>query len=334
MATSGTVTAFSATRSSILRAAALNVSAVSTGVAMTAEKTSDFSDVLNGIIAEWSVTGIKVWTTKEGILFPVSERGVYTIGHATAAQNDHCCDASDMVKTTLATAAATGATTITVDDDEGIEDGNQIGIFLDDGDFFWTTVDGTPASNVVTLDDALTGAAAADQQVYAYGANISKPIRIIDARRVAISDGRRIPFPKMYARRDFMELPDAITPGMPYAPWYNRQMDAGYLNLIPPPANPLEDLIGFTWHRGIEDFTAAADQPDLPKEWIRCLTWNLSKELLARYPVSSQREQNILKNAADSLAVMSGVDREEESVMFQPDMSAYAGNPWSGGYGR
>ena len=238
MATSGTVTNFQPNRTAIIRAAALNVSAIAAGVPITDAMTEDFSHLLNGIIAEWSTKGIKVWTTKEGILFPVSEQGVYTIGHATAAQNDHCCDADDLVETQLATAAIDGDTTITVDDDEGIEDGDFIGVMLDSGDFFWTTVNGAPAANVVTLDDALTDDAAEEAKVFAYTTNISKPIRVTEARRKAISDGRRIPFVRMYARKDFLELPDSRTPGVPYAPWYNRQMAAGYLNLLPPPANP------------------------------------------------------------------------------------------------
>ena len=66
---------------------------------------------------------------------------------------------------------------------------------------------------------------------------------------------------------------------------------------------------------------------------MRCLEWNLSKELLARYPVNAQRREDIKANASDSLAAMAGMDQEEESIFFEPEMAGNFGFGWSGGYG-
>lgn len=328
MATSGTVTNFSPTRTEIITQAALDNGAATAGIAMSSEAMSNFNFMLNAMLAQWSVMGIKVWTVKEAILFPTSGQRRYTIGHATDANNAYCADASDLVETALAVAGVATDTTITVDSDTGIEDNDKIAIFLDSGDFHFTTVNGAPAADVVTIDDALPSAAAVDAKVYAFTSNISKPIRITDARRVAISDGRRVPFVNMYARRDFMELPDPVSTGTPYAPYYDRQTVAGYLDLIPPPAAPLTDLIGFTWHRGIEDMVSASDTPDLPKEWVNCIVTNLAKRALVRYP-NQIRQALIISNADEAMAAMSGVDREEESVFFQPEPAgADMGGPW------
>lgn len=328
MTTSGTVTSFNPNRTALIRAAALDVGAVAANVEMQATQAADFNFILNAMVAEWSVRGIKVWTVKEAVLFPVSEQSLYTIGHGTDTENDHCCDARTMVAATLAADVAAAATSFTLEDATGITDGWQIGVMLESGDFHWSTVNGTPVGDVVTVDDALPSTAVDGDRVFCYPANIDKPIRITEARRIDINTLRRTPFIRMYARKDFMELPDPVTSGTPYAPWYDRQIAAGYLNLLPPPVSPLTDLVGFTWHRGIEDFANASDTADLPKEWVNCLRWNLASEFLARYP-NAARKDTIMSKAAASLEAMAGVDREEESVFFGPE--PYSGNPgpWS-----
>lgn len=328
MTTSGTVTAFNPNRSEILRQAALHVGAVSANVPMNATQESDFTFLLNSMIVEWATRGIKVWTVQEAILFPVSGQRDYTIGHATTSLNAHCCDARRMVTTTLSADEAAGQTTLSVTSDDGITDAWQIGVMLESGDFHWSTVDGTPAGDVVAIDDALPSAAVAGARVFVYPSNIEKPLRITEARRVEIASLRRVPFVRMYARKDFMELPDADTDGVPYAPYYDRQIVAGYLSFIPPPVAPLVDVYGFTWHRGIETMEAASNTADFPQEWIRCLTWNLAAEMLARYP-NAARASVIEKRAMESLAEMAGVDREEESVFFQPEPYGGYSGPWT-----
>ena len=325
MSTSGTVTAFTVTRNELIRQAALDVGAIAAGVPLNATQLNDFVFLLNSMIAEWSTRGIKVWTVKEALLFPVSGQRRYKIGGTTG--NAHCCDGDVVVKTTLAADAAAAATALTVTSDDGITDGWQVGIMLESGDFHWSTVSGAPAGDVVTIAGGLASSAVSGAALYAYPADIEKPIRITEARRVAVSDGRRVPFVRMYAHKDFMELPDADSTGAPYAPYYDRQLDAGYLSLIPPPANPTEDLIGFTWHRGIEDFTAAGDNPAMPKEWVNCLQTNLAAKMLPRYP-NPVRKDLILNAAAESLDAMSGMDREEEAVFFQPEPMGSSTGPW------
>ena len=71
------------------------------------------------------------------------------------------------------TAVKTGASkddlTIDVDSISGIADDDGIGITLDDGTVQWTTVNGTPSGNTVTLAEDLDGDAAAGNVVYIPG---------------------------------------------------------------------------------------------------------------------------------------------------------------------
>lgn len=69
--------------------------------------------------------------------------------------------------TEIKTAASKGDKTIDVDSISGIDDKDGIGIVLDGyGGTFWTYVNGDPSGNTVTLNDALPGPAAVDNDVY------------------------------------------------------------------------------------------------------------------------------------------------------------------------
>jgi len=67
---------------------------------------------------------------------------------------------SDGNATQVAVAGVATDTSIEVDDDAGFGDGDFIGIELDDGTQHQTTVNGAPAANIITFDDALPGPSA------------------------------------------------------------------------------------------------------------------------------------------------------------------------------
>jgi hypothetical protein len=69
------------------------------------------------------------------------------------------------VDTTLSVAAVATDTTITVASATGIASGDTIAILLDDETTHFTTVNGAPAGNVVTLTVAMPGAAAIGRDV-------------------------------------------------------------------------------------------------------------------------------------------------------------------------
>jgi hypothetical protein len=75
--------------------------------------------------------------------------------------------AATRVDTTLSSGAASSASTVTVASASGIASGDVIGVLLDSGATHWTTVNGAPASNVITLAVALPSAAASGKAVVA-----------------------------------------------------------------------------------------------------------------------------------------------------------------------
>lgn len=72
--------------------------------------------------------------------------------------------------TTLSSGATTNATSLSVASATGILNGQSIGILLDSGAWHWTTVNGAPSGNTVTIATGLPSAAASGKRVLTYTA--------------------------------------------------------------------------------------------------------------------------------------------------------------------
>lgn len=78
---------------------------------------------------------------------------------------------SSMGETTVKTAGSIYSTTIEITSTSNVSDGDTIGIVLDNGSCFWTTLDGDPSGSTVTFltGTYLPGPAAAGNAVYLPG---------------------------------------------------------------------------------------------------------------------------------------------------------------------
>jgi hypothetical protein len=223
------------------------------------------------------------------------------------------------VATTAAVAAIAAATTITVDDDDGISDNDHLGITLTDGTLFWTTVNGTPAVNVVTFDDALTGAVAIGAAVYAYTTKIVRPLKVVDARSYDPTTGQEIPLTVM-SRMDYLALPNKTATGAINQVFYDPKLTTGYLYLWLAQTS-VSDLLKFTWWRPIEDFNAAGDNADLPQEWLQTLVFNLSVVMSPGFGVPTEKLAAIKALADEYLSDMEGLTATATSIQFGVEMA-------------
>lgn len=321
MATSGSSN-FNVTRDEIIKAAARKIGAIRANETPNAKLVTDFAEALNAMVKHWQGRGIHVWTVSEATLFPQPGQVQYTISSAASSDNATL----SFVSTTIATEAVSGASTVTVASDTGISDGDYIGIVVDDGSVHWTTVNGTPASDVVTLTAVLDDSAAVGNYVYAYTNKIVRPLKVVDARWVDASTGYETPTITMMARLDYRRLPNKTQAGSVTNAFYDPQLTAGYLNLWQVPST-FDGYVNFTWYRPIEDFDASGDNPDLPQEWIRTLIWNLALEMGPEYDVPDAKWNRVVAMATSSLDDMEGWDREEEAVSFGFDMGPGALDP-------
>src|ERR1700689_1586399 len=173
--TSGT---FSATPSVInLLNAALRIAQV-----IGAEETATGAQLQNGLDAmaamckAWQASGIHVWCEEEGILFLQPGQTLYQIG---AGSPDHVTLWDSLVQTSLIANAAASVTTIQVNSIAGINAGDSIGIQLNAGTNFWTTVNGAPSGSTVTLSVGLPSAANAGELVFDYTVPLYRPLRVL-----------------------------------------------------------------------------------------------------------------------------------------------------------
>ena len=260
---------------------------------------------LNIMVKAWQAEGIGLWKNVEASLFPSYLGYSYNIGPT----GDHCSALG--YKTEIATAASSGALTITVDSDDNITNGDYIGVELDDKTLQWTTVNGVPAANVVTLTAALTDDVAVDNHVYNYTSKIQRPIEIVEARGVSPS---AYDTPLVIASRDeYMRLPDKTSTGSPSQIYYNPLRTNGKMNVWPA-CNNVQEYIKFTARILIEDFDTATNDPDFPQEWLMPLAWNLAVMIAPKFGVVL--DQIFLMNAAILKQNVKDFDHENTSIFL------------------
>jgi hypothetical protein len=209
-----------------------------------------------------------------------------------------------------------------------------IGIALDSGAAFWTTIPsaptGPPGALVVPLAAPLPSSASAGVFTYYYppAAAIQRPLRVPFGRRIDFNVGITgsgigpilTPLTKMMSRQAFFRLPQQQAPGMVTQAFYNPARNQGEMFVWNAPSN-VSSGFRFTWYRPIQTFTQVDDLADLPDEWNNAFKWNLAKELGPQYDVPPERWDRIVMQAASKLELVAGWDREPESIYFGRDFS-------------
>lgn len=142
MAVSGTFE-FRTDRDKIIKGALRVIGAISTGETPTDSEIQEAAEALNLMVKTWVGEGIGLWLNQECILILQDDTISYDIGPT----GTHCSPSSDLVKTEVATAAATAATSLVIDATTGMSDTFDI-----DGILASSTPSG---AGTLTLDGAL-----------------------------------------------------------------------------------------------------------------------------------------------------------------------------------
>lgn len=312
MATSGVVD-FSVNRNQICRQAGLMTGHIGAGVTMSGTMLFDFVFQLNAILKRWEAAGLHMWTTCEATLFPVAGQVKYEVG---TGATDHI--AESYYETTLDGSEALGQTVLSVAATTNMANDMIIGVMLDSGALHWSTIASFVAGDTVTIDDALPSAAASGNKVYFYTANIAKPKKVIDYRRRELATLQDVSV-TMVARYDYNQLSDKFSAGLMQQAWYEVRRETGHIYVYKVPAT-VTHFLNFTWLKPIEVFLDAADELDMPAEWVQALVFNLALAMAPTAPsLSPQRYNEIKEQAIKYQADLEGFDRETEGVQLHPD---------------
>jgi hypothetical protein len=310
MTSSGTYT-FNPALTFIITSMLRKLGVISEDEQPTAGQYADSAFAANAMIKEWQASGIHVWTEQEAILFLQNGQGRYLLG---GASTDNSSDAYSWTQAQLQTSAVASATALALVSAAGIVSGQNIGVALDSGVTFWTTVNGAPAGNVVTLAAGLPSSASAQNFVMVYTARIIRPLKVPKARRYAFQGSLETPMTVM-ARQQYQDLPIKTTPGIPTQFFYSPQLGQGELYVWPVPNNA-SSAVRFTWYRPLQDFNTPANTGDFPQEWINTMIWCLARECGLDYDVPASRWQIVLSMAAEKLDMVQNWDRESEPIWF------------------
>jgi len=311
MATSGS-TNFAVTRDDIINEALEMLGVLGEGEIANTNQIASASRTLNMMTKAWQAEGLNLFAIERMYLFTEKAQEEYTLASSTT---DHVT--TDFTETTVSVAAVSGASTITVDSDTGISNGDKIGI-AQGTDVQWTTVNGTPSADVITLTDVLADDVVVDAVVYAYTTTADRPMKVMESYIHLASSNTDIPIGKV-SRRYYNQLSVKDNVGIVNQFYYDPQVNAGKLFVWPTTDDEKNYIVMFV-QRTLDDLDAGTDNPDFPQEWYLPLTLNLAVLLATKYGLPASEYREIASQAQAYYEMARGFDEElYVSVYMTPD---------------
>jgi hypothetical protein len=152
---------------------------------------------------------------------------------------------------------------------------------------------------------------------YCLGADV---LRVIEARRSNTASAIETPL-SMWAREQYLEMPNKAAQSIPTAFYFDKQQDNGTVYLWPTPSTDVASAytVKYSYLRKISDVVNSNDTADVPQAWLMSLTYLLAAELALKYGCSPQRLGIIQARANELRAGMEAFDTEPASLFLQPD---------------
>ena len=307
---------FSITRDNIIDMAYQYIGVIEDGDTSSTNQYTEAARLLNMIVKNRAAMGMPTWALKRGYILPFS-------GASSIATDSHVVTAYDT--TTLSADSAASDTTLTVTSITGFSNGDQLGIELNDGSIDWTTINGAPSGTTITATTGVTSAASSGNRIYGYTASserVQKPLRIIDANRLVVSDDLSVPI-KLYSQPDYFALTNRTNEGQPLGIYYNwastsmTNLDNGSIFIYPRMENG-DTIIEFTYHRQFQDFDATGDNPDFPQAFYLPLMVELAAFLGPKNGVSLEERKAIFIEAEIVFNRALDTITPEESIFIVP----------------
>ena len=306
----------SVSATNIITDALFKVGAAAEGEDIPSEQTSSTLRQLNSLVKFIVTKGRNLWRRDEVNVFLIPSTARYLLG--PAATDAEWCNVEDFVSTKLNGAAASGATSLTVDSTTSMTASDRLGLELSDGTRSWMTI--TTVTNSTTLAvPAISGAASDNATVYTYTTRPQRPLRIMHARRKDGPSAEDVPV-DIEAQELYRDQPLKTTNGTPVFVTYKPTLTSGRLEVWQPP-NSIKMFLGLTMERPFEDFDVGANNPDFPQEWYDPLVYLLADRIESDYRVlDSVRLQMLQKRAEEMWSWVENYDSDLGSIYIQPEV--------------
>ena len=296
-------TDFNLTRDELLTGALRIIGKAGRGKTLSSADLSDAAEALELMIKQLQATGVHIWKELEATLFVEKGTAEYSLPGANCTL--------DYVTTSMKVAGVATDSTIDVSSITGLTDADFIGIELDDGTMQWTTINGVPSGDTVTLTASLTGATAIFNTIYAYTTKIVRPLKAISVRRQSDNDINI----DIVSKEEYLRLPIKDSVGQVNTVFYNPLLETGKL-FIWPTGNSATDRVQISFMMPLEDMDSANITPDFPQEWLLALKFGVASLLGPEYGLDLNRQMYIDSRAAAFLQVVRDFDEEYSSVYF------------------
>lgn len=265
------------------------------GETITTAMKAKITPTLNNMLKAWEARGMHLQTFTEGSLFLQVGQNEYDFTDSSTML------ANTYFQTALSQDEIATATTITVDDVSNISNTDNIGIIDANNNLFWTTVNGAPSGDVVTLTDALPTAVTSGSVVFSYPAVTFIPVRKIKANGVRRKEPNDYEIPINFeSRQDYFDLPNKNQRGLPIQAYYSRQEPQGIMYLWTTPDNA-QSVINFSYERETQIITQDSDNFDLPSYYTEALVFNIADRIKLKFSTSPERSAEIKAEARRSL---------------------------------
>lgn len=329
MAVSGTVT-YRPTINTVINDALAQVGAfdIESGGTPTAAQTAMALRMANYLVKTWSTRGMQLWERRWGVIFPQLNQATFILGNPGPA-GDHATLSTPMDSNFIQTTLASNASGTTADltsivsqlntvgsPGVTVANGFNIGIELDNGTVQWTTVNGAPVGNVVTLTAALTDSASAGNYVYCYETKLIRPLRVTEAFVRQLNGNNDTPC-RIMSRQEYNMFGQKSSAGTPVQLYYDPQSNTGNLYIYPVFQN-VQQVLFIQFEKPIDDFATVSDDFDMPQEWAEALMWNMAWRMCPAYQVPTSQAKEIKELALFTYETIDGWDQEIASVQMQP----------------
>ena len=308
MATSGSVD-FTVTRNELIETALKQAGVIGEGDTPTSAQYSEGAILLNMIVKARMSDGMPLWALKRGTVLPFTGESSIdpTASHAVV----------DYDYTTLSADAAASATTISVTSATGFANGYNIGIDLDSGSMYWTTISNVSGTTITVA--ALPSAASSGNYVYVYPTanRVTRPLRIIAANIFNVADSSSYPI-NVIVREAYFTLGNRGSASTPNQIYYDPTITSPTLWVFPRFTSGSQ-VMEFTYHRPFEDFDSSTDTPDFPQEWYLALMFELASLFAGKYGIAFEERKMLAAEAAKYVDLALSNGYPEGSIYLQPD---------------
>ena len=315
MATSGS-TSFKQTRNELIFDALQIIGAYGIGRTVSGEDLKFCVSMLNKMIKAWAAKGLRLFTKEEAVLYVTPGQPNYLLGAGAKATL-----ASDEVVTNLSAQIAANETVLPLDLTLGMQVGDNIGIVLADKTIHWTTIQSIAGLNV-TIALAAPVSVPEGSLVYTYTNTLTKPLRVLDARKRTIQGQSSFDLPvTSVGYQDYQSFPVKYTGTGPTQFSFIPKTTHSEIHLWPAPVDANERIM-LTIERVVEDLNATSDDFDLPPEWLEPVTYQLALRLARPFGKASAIN-DILPLAESMYQNLLDYDAEVSSIQFYPEVGGY-----------